>query len=172
MHPANTTKQWNNFDVQHHEPSFDRGIHSHPLSPPLSPWQQSVWRHPPTDLHRVVKVTIWVTAQVETERASLYSHQEKKQYQTPSRLHTVKTPTLKLHTQLYTQRVTSTQNKQSFKKLWLCKWSKTPQRKPRTKIINLSRADCSFASHSLATLWDAKTNSLDLHQQWLSAKIQ
>lgn len=33
---------------------------------------------PPTDLHRVVKVTIWVTAQVETERASLYSHQEKK----------------------------------------------------------------------------------------------
>lgn len=76
------------------------------------------------------------------------------------------------YTHNYIHRVTSTQNKQSFKKLWLCKWPKTPQRKPRTKIINLSRADCSFASHSLATLWDAKTNSLDLHQQRLSAKVQ
>lgn len=126
---------------------------------------------PHTDLHRVVKVTIWVTAQADAERASLYSHQEKKQYQTPSRLHTVKTPTLKLHTRLYTHRVTSTQNKQSFKKLWLRKWPKTLQRN-RTNFFNLSRADCSFASHSLATLWDAKTNSRDLHQHWLSAKIQ
>lgn len=126
---------------------------------------------PHTDLHRVVKVTIWVTAQVETEREHLFIHTKKRNN---IRLHpdcTLWRPPLSNYTRLYTQRVTSTQNKQSFKKLWLRKWPKTLQRN-RTKIFNLSRADCSFASHSLATLWDAKTNSLDLHQHWLSAKIQ
>lgn len=77
-------------------PCFDIRSHSNPNVSPLSPWQHSVQRHPPADLHTVVKVTIWVTAQVETKTVPLYSHYNRKHYLTLPGVYSVQPLILKL----------------------------------------------------------------------------